>query len=54
MAEVAVARSSTLKWCPLAGCGHVHHIPRKDEIRRISDRFYSGLDRMDVSALPEV
>ncbi len=27
---------------------------REDEVRRISDRFYSGLDRMDVSALPEV
>ena len=27
---------------------------REDEVRRISDSFYSGLDRMDVSALPEV
>jgi ketosteroid isomerase-like protein len=27
---------------------------KEDDVRAISDRFYSGLDRMDVSALPEV
>lgn len=27
---------------------------KEDEVRAVSDRFYSGLSRMDVSALPEV
>jgi ketosteroid isomerase-like protein len=27
---------------------------KEDEVRTVSDRFYTGLDRMDVSALPEV
>ena len=26
----------------------------EDNVRAISDQFYSGLDRMDVSALPEI
>jgi len=27
---------------------------KQDEVRAVSDRFYSGLSQMDVSALPEV
>jgi ketosteroid isomerase-like protein len=26
----------------------------EDEVRAVSDRFYSGLSRMDVSALPDI
>ena len=26
----------------------------EDEVRTVSDKFYSGLSRMDVSALPEI
>ena len=26
----------------------------EDEVRNVSDKFYSGLSRMDVSALPEI
>ena len=26
----------------------------EDDVRATSDKFYSGLDRMDVSALPEI
>jgi ketosteroid isomerase-like protein len=27
---------------------------KEDEVQIVSDKFYSGLDRMDVSALPEI
>jgi len=27
---------------------------KEDEVRTVSDRFYSGLSRMDFSALPEI